>query len=384
MKEPKILYIGPIKDFSGYAHAARDYIKALDLSGCNLVTRALRYDNGDYEFSPREAELFNKDTSDVDIVIQHTTPNETEKLPGVFNVNYFAWETDRVPPEWVEQLNKMDLVLVPCDENIKVSRKSGVTVPMVKIPHTFDYHKYEIPTTPYSLGGGLDKSFKFLSICQYSKKKAVDVLLKAYLSEFTPADNTVLILKTYITPKDNQEHKKHLIGIVEAMKGLLRLKEYPRILLVHQVMSDSDIERLYAAADTYVLPSRGEGWSITHFDAMGWGVPPIAVNWAGPTEFITKDCGWLVDYHMSPVLDMPHPHEFMYTAKDSWAEPHVNHLRQCMRQAYVESKNEDAWQKRKAACRSRARDFDYSLIGPTMKSAILEHYRKWRLVNASN
>ena len=43
-----MLYIAPLFDFSGYAHAARDYIRALDKAGCDLVTRAVRYDNGDY------------------------------------------------------------------------------------------------------------------------------------------------------------------------------------------------------------------------------------------------------------------------------------------------------------------------------------------------
>src|SRR5690606_3058821 len=108
---PKILYVGPLRDFSGYANAARGYLRALNLAGCNLVARALHYDGGDYRFSEHEEKLFNKDLQNIDIVIQHTTPNETERCNGVFNVNYFAWETDRVPEEWVNQLNQMDLVL---------------------------------------------------------------------------------------------------------------------------------------------------------------------------------------------------------------------------------------------------------------------------------
>ncbi len=29
----KILYVGPLKDFSGYAHAARAYVSSLDALG---------------------------------------------------------------------------------------------------------------------------------------------------------------------------------------------------------------------------------------------------------------------------------------------------------------------------------------------------------------
>jgi glycosyltransferase involved in cell wall biosynthesis len=380
---PKILYIGPIKDFSGYAHAARDYIKALDLAGCNMVTRALQYDGGDVKFSDREEELYNRSLNGVDIIIQHTTPNETEYKPGAFNVNYFAWETDRIPSEWVEQLNKMDLVLVPCQENIKAARRSGVVVPIEKIPHTFDTKKYNKEVHPFSING-FDDKMKFLAICQYSKKKGVDVLLKAYLTEFTREDNTLLVLKAYVGPKDGEEQKQYLAGLVNAVKQILRLENYPPVLLIHSVMSDEEIERLYKACDVYSLPSRGEGWSITHFDALGWGLPAIAANWAGPTEFIDDKTGWLVNYNMSPVCDMPHPHKFMYTARDNWAEPHVNHLRACMREAHKVHSNTPAWEKIKHDCKERVKEFDYSVIGPRMRDTILSYYNKWRTINASN
>jgi glycosyltransferase involved in cell wall biosynthesis len=375
---PKILYIAPIKDFSGYAHAARDYIRALDISGCNLVTRALRYDSGDYILSTREQELFDRDIQNVDIVLQHTTPNETERKSGSFNVNYFAWETDRVPDEWVAQLNMMDLILVPCDENIRAARKSGVVVPIEKIPHTFDIEKYSKPIDPYTVNG-LNDRMKFLTICQYAKKKGIDALLKGYLAEFRSSDKVLLVLKMYMTPKDGDEQRNYLAGLISEMKDYLRINDYAPILLLPQIMSDEDVSRLYKGCDIYVMPSRGEGWSITHFDAMGYGLPPIAINWAGPTEYINSSNGWLVDYNMSPVCGMPHPHPFMYTGRDNWAEPHVDHLRLCMRQAFVEYQS-GALEIRSNNCRKRVVDFSYEKIGPLMRDVILKHYNKWKQI----
>jgi len=384
-KEPRILYVAPLRDFSGYAHAARDYVRALDISGCNLVTRHLKYDNGNYSNSPREEELASRDLQDVDIVIQHTTPNETEPKPGVFNVIYFAWETDRVPKEWVEQINKMDLALVPCDENIRASRKSGVTIPMVKIPHAFDVSKYSAFCTPYYIPGA-DDYFKLLSICQYSKKKGVDALLKAYLSEFEPDENTLLILKIYVNAikPDGQNERGRILELIAKMKELMRLPAFPKIMVVHEVLDDLGVARLYKTSDAYVLASRGEGFSITHFDAMGYGVPPIAINWGGPTEFITPDTGWLTDYTMAPVIDMPNPLPYLYTAKENWAEPNIKSLRSAMRQAFTEwkiSKETNGlgpWADRKLACMERVKDFSYEKIGAMMKDAIMKHYYMWK------
>jgi len=393
---PKMLYIGPLKDFSGYANAARDYVRALDYVGCNIVTRHLKYDTGDYKNTTKERELENRSIDDIDIVIQHTTPNESQRKDGVFNVLYFAWETDRVPDEWVKNINEMDLVLVPCDENIKAARRCGVTVPIQKIVHTFDMDKYAGERKPFSIPG-VDNYFKFLSICQYSKKKGVDALLKAYLSEFTSKDNTLLILKTYIGTNDGEKEKNHIPQLIGAMKDILRLKDYPKVMLLQDIMSDEDISRLYETSDCYVLPSRGEGWGIPCFDSLGYGKPAISTGWAGPTEFITPECGWLVNYNMSPVVDMPHPHDFMYTAKDNWAEPHVCDLKKAMREAHTlwgcrksSWHSEDlydsptaAWGKMCAAAKARAHDFDYDIVGTKMKHVILSHYKQWKNQNAN-
>lgn len=382
---PKILYVAPLKDFSGYATASRDYVRALDSVGCNLVTRQLHYDGGDEPFSNREQELADKNLQDIKIIVQHTTPNETERKDGVFNVNYFAWETDKVPAEWVSKINTMDLALVPCDENIKAARIAGVDIPIVKVPHTFGENRYK-DVEPFDIPNGNGR-FKFLAICQISKKKGLDALLKAYFSEFKNHDNAMLILKVYFGPKDTQEHKQKMINQINKTKELLRMNAYPHIFLVHDILNSNSIDRLYSSADCYVLPSRGEGWGIPHFDAMGFGLPPIAINWAGPTEFITEDCGWLTDYTMSPCFDMPHPHSFMYTGEENWAEPDITSLRSAMRNAYqewqcykVDGEN-SKWSNRIESCKKRVKDFSYDKIGTHMKDTILHYYEKWRLSN---
>jgi glycosyltransferase involved in cell wall biosynthesis len=384
---PKILYIAPYGDFSGYAEAARNYISALYKAGCNLAIRRLSYDGGGESLTDEQKEMEAKDLRDVDIVLAHTTPNETEYKPGCFNVNYFAWETDRLPDEWVSQINQMELALVPCKENLLAARRSGVVIPMEVVEHTFDIDKYKVKHEPLSIPGA-NKTFKFLSICQYSKKKGVDALLKAYLSEFASDDNVCLVLKLYVGSHDGENEKRRVLQIIDAMKTILRLPKYPPIYLIHEVLDKTQIDRLYASCDAYALPSRGEGWGIPHFDAMGYGLPPIAVNWGGPTEFITKGCGWLVDYNMSPVCDMPHPHQFMYTAKDNWAEPHILSLRNAMRQAFDEwaifkesGEKRTNWFWRVENCKFRAQDFDYQTVGTKMKDIIYNYYNIWKANN---
>lgn len=386
MKNPKILYIAPLLDFSGYANAARNYVRALDSVGCNLVTRPLRYDGGSAEMSDREKLLANKDLFDVDIVLAHTTPNEMGRKDGCFNVCYFAWETDRVPAEWVQQLNKMDLIMVPCEDNVVACTIGGVKVPVVKIPHTFDSSIYNRRIQPYDMPG-FEDYFKILTICQLSKKKGIDSLLFSYLNEFTTTDKVVLVLKVYFGPNDGESEKNILIDQINAVKNALRLKTdlYPKIKLIHGVTGDDSVAKLYKTCDLYALPSRGEGFSITHFDALGYGLPAIGLNCGGVKEFLTNDTGWLVDYNMTPCHSMPHPHPFMYTAADNWAEPNILSLRSALRSAYNEwlihktTRREDSpWQRKINMAREVSSKYTYDCIGNLMKETIMSHYLAWK------
>lgn len=377
---PKVLFVGPLKDFSGYASVSRNYVRALNDAGMHLVTRDLRYDGGNYERNFFEKNIAKRDAQDVDIVIQQTTPNEMEPKEGCFNVGVFCWETDRLPDLWVSQLNRMDLVLVPCEDNLMVARKCGVLTPVEKVHYSCDITKYQKEIEPYVVPGA-DDAFKFLAICQYSKKKGLDPLLKAYLSEFGKHDNALLMLKTYFGPNDGDAERQKMCQIIETIKRALRLKEYPRIQLIHEVLDFGSIERLYATADCYCLPSRGEGWGVPHFDALGYGLPAIATKGTGPEEFITPDCGWIVNSHKSPCIDMPHPHDFMYTAEDNWNEPQVCSLKESMRSAYELWKNRDTNSRWYDMCHNatqRVEDFENGIVGPQLRDTILKYYEMWR------
>lgn len=381
----KWLYISPNRDFSGYASAARGYINALSKIGCPIVTRSLIYDGGTHQLSDAEKQMQNSDTSDISIIIQHTTPNEQSDVPdNIFDVRYFAWETDKVPDEWVKSLNTADLIMVPCEDNLIACRVAGVLPPVVKIEHAFDINRYSKKHVPFDMPG-LENHMKFLAICQVSKKKGIDALLLSYLSEFTSDDNVILILKVYYGPNDNDGDKNSFLEQINQIKAALRLSmdKYPRIYVVHSVTNEEAINRLYATSDCYVLPSRGEGFGIPHFDALGFGLPAIGLDSGGTIEFINNDNGWLVKSERSPCHSMPHPHPFMYTAKDNWAEPSLLGIRKAMREAFQEwtifkQTGSGNWLNRKKNAALSVNKFSYEAIGAKMAKTILHYHKMWR------
>lgn len=388
----KILYIAPFRDFSGYATASRGYLRALDQAGADLVARAIRYDQADpgstYKVTDREQELLSRPLNNVDVIIQHTTPNECRLLPSVdgkTNIAVVAWETTRIPGYWAERLNKFDAVITFCAASERAFRDSGVTVPIYKVPHTFDIGGYDLtdvePISSSSAPDFLSKRFVFYNISQFAAKKGIDALLRAYFGEFHgQQEDVVLMLKTYIGMVGRQNEQEKLRAYVDSVKQGMRLPPdgYPPVMIVTKTLSEKQMKKLHRTGDAYVCSSRGEGWCIPAFDALAYGNKLITTLWGGMGEFAmtseypnghstvkeeyARDNVYPVAYSLEPLVGQQHNDPELYTSFDKVAEPSVSSLMAMMRQAYVD---------RDVDCDAPdLMEFDHSTVGPEMLQVI--------------
>jgi glycosyltransferase involved in cell wall biosynthesis len=371
----KILYIAPVKDFSGYATASRGYVRALHKAGADIAVRSVSYDKADSNkgYQPTELELglLKKPIYDADIIIQHITPNEM-RLPRTLvnkvNIAISAWETNRIPDYWVKKLNQFDGVITFCDTSVKAFCDSGVTVPVYKVPHCFDIASYSNieDIKPLELQGGgnefLDNRFIFYNISQFGQKKGLDVLLQAYFYAFyeNPQD-VLLILKTYVQMYGRQDEDQKISQWIAQIKASMRLPQYPPVALITATMTEEQVRRLHALGDCYANSARAEGWSIPAFEALACGKKLVTTNWGGMQEYV--NCGnnvYLVDYSLQPLVGQQHADPDLYTAKDLVAEPSILGMAGAMQRA-KESVVEQAPDLSK---------FDYNIVGPQMLQVI--------------
>ncbi|KAJ0244201.1 Mannosyltransferase [Hirschfeldia incana] len=363
-----VLWMAPFLSSGGYSSEAWSYVLSLRRNLENPKFRIAIEHHGDLQ----SIEFWNglaRETKELAIEMHNTVcrPNETivvchsepgawypplfETLPcppygyGDFRgvIGRTMFETDRVNRQHVERCNKMDRVWVPTEFHVSSFVESGVdSSKVVKIVQpvdvdVFDPLKYEpldlVEIGDLVLGGsgvrGLGLGFVFLSVFKWEQRKGWDVLLKAYLSEFSGKDSVALFLLTNAYHSDGDFENK----IVDFVKEL-NLEEgeggYASVYVIDKHIAQVDLPRLYKAADAFVLPTRGEGWGRPIVEAMAMSLPVIATNWSGPTEYLTEENGYLlVVEEMSEVKGGPFEGHL-------WAEPSVDKLRVLMRRVVSE------------------------------------------------
>lgn len=383
----KILMTGPFKDFSGYAHAGRNFAHALHNAGCDVVLRHIKYDDYKYEPTELESQLFEKPIRDCDIVFQMTTPNEIRYVPNKMNIAFLFWETTRIPKYWVDQLNLMDMVIVPCRFNAAVLTNCGVRKPVCVCHPVFDtsvynkdYQKLDIPE--------LKDKVVYYNICQFTAKKGIDVLLKSYFRAFVDIpDEPILVLKVYINMVNRQNeinYVKHTINQVK--QGMaLPTNQWPPVYIITEVMSDEDIYRLHKTGDVYVSSSRGEGWGVPQFESMAMGNVLVSHSWGGLNDFVNRDNAIVYGGMQEIVFNQNHPDPFLYTAMEEWFAPNDQQMMVSLRAVHEvlmgrESRHftKDFIEDIKKRAISDTRKFDINVGGPRILQEVKKCYESWK------
>ena len=288
------------------------------------------------------------------------------------------FETDRLDPEHVKRLNAMREVWVPTQWGLDTFARAGVRPEKLRVvPEAVDIERFDADAVAASpefdleararrvlgppLRGGDIRSTKFLSVFKWEARKAPEVLLSAYLDAFTAEDDVALFLRCDLyheTAAETETRGGDLVAArIEAFAEARRrqkkgatTKPSPRVYALPRV-PETELPSAYAAADAFVLPSRGEGWGRPHVEAMSLGLPVIATNWSGPTAFMTRDNAYPLAVE-DELVALP---EDSHWKTHRWAQPSEVHLRSLLK--HVHAFPEEARRKGKQAAADVRRRF---------------------------
>lgn len=337
--ELPVRWLGPIFNPSGYASEAINLILPL----ASRLDLGIFHHNNIYSEKfvqglvqwERDTLFFLRDKFSAmsgGIAISHNPANGfCDVTDATYRIGRTMFETDRISPEWVTACNQMDEIWVPSAFNVETFARSGVERDkLVVMPEAVDENEFN-PDAHEPLPLPNKAGFNFLAIFEWSSRKAWDVLLSAYLREFSAADDVCLYLRTYQFSKPDGDPSEAIWSLIREHAAKLDLgnEEWPRIHLIAEQVAQADLPRLYKAADCLVAPSRGEGWGRPHHEAMMMGLPVIATNWSGNTEFMNEENSFLVDYELVEAKYLE-PELYHYRGHQ-WANPSEAHLRTIMR-----------------------------------------------------
>ena len=215
--------------------------------------------------------------------------------------------------------------------------------------------------------------FEFLSIFKWEYRKGWDILLNAYWIAFKSTDNVVLRLRTYV-PSSDRHTNKNITKVIEnyAIKLFNKtLFELPKIIWetsIAPTLTRYEIRELYASADAFILPTRGEGWGLPIAEAMSMKLPVIITNYSGPTEFINENNCYLI-----PILD---------ELDDlSYAQPNMIITSELMKQVVNDTKHNNIAELKGIEARKRMQELspEYAVKLMNERLRYLALRRGWKL-----
>lgn len=336
---------GPFETSYSLAIVNRKLMEAMDDLGQDDISIYCTEGPGDYAPDPKNLadkphakRLWEKSlhTTDPDVVIRNMYPPRISDTNGGLNFQSFAWEEDRIPELYVQQFNQY-LAGIGTTSNFvsRTLKKSGVVIPVrtigngVELPSNFA----SIPQYPLQT----KKRIKFLHISSAFPRKGVDILLRAYFSAFTDADDVCLVLKTFPNPHNQVR------TLLKQLRG--QYSHGPEVEWIDCDLPEGKLYGLYKAVDCYVHSARGEGFGLPVAEAMLARLPVIVSPNTGMADFCNEDTAALVPYTMEPAQS------HLTEGAAYWARPDEDILRQRMQEFYqdpasqlVQKRIENAYQ----------------------------------------
>jgi glycosyltransferase involved in cell wall biosynthesis len=344
-----IIWVGPVFDRGGYGAVSRNYLKGLHR--LEVPLRVVNIGEIHAEIEQPMAQLL-RELCDADVgpnpaLIIHGEPSlfsladRFQPLNVARRIGCTIFETDRIPPTWVDACHRMDEVWVPSHFNRETFASSGVCRSKLRvIPYGVDT-QFFTPDNPAVRPFRFDSwvnQFKFLYTFAYDYRKGVDLLLEAYLSEFSCRDNVALVLKTYLPPYWTQHSSDAALDLkTELQRAVMGRVDWfrhdlPQVVLLDHPFDQEDLLGLYLACDAYISTDRANGWGMPCQEMMALGKPTATIHWSGSTEFMNEDNSFLIHPtgRLIPVDERLQQSRPLYRGH-MWAEVTVEEVRRVLR-----------------------------------------------------
>lgn len=238
---------------------------------------------------------------------------DTAPTPGKRSAIWTMFESSTLPPDYVRNLNRYELVITPCQWCKECFEESGVKAPIEIIP--LAYNPEIFTPSPVRMEGptifGVAGRTKHCS-----KRKAVQEAIDLFLKTFPSDDDVRLHVKVH--PDDDAKSTDPRVKISKA-----HFEPYELALWLSNLTA-------------YLTLAKAEGAGLWPMQAMACGRPVIGMKYAGQADFLSEANSYVI------------PHREVEAGSDQsnvkylglWGEPKLKEAAQLMQR--VRSNREEA------------------------------------------
>lgn len=247
---------------------------------------------------------------------------------------YTSWERDKAHPQFVEELNTLGQLWVPCEANREAFVLSGMSPDRVKVvPCPYDPANHSIAAPRGS--DQVPPGKRFYHIGKWEPRKNQHRLLGAFFLAYTPKDKASLLIKT-------SEFGHEWSGyppIEESLRFWLEDERVRRqgwtsehvdrlVRIISKKIPLKDLEKLHAMNNIYVSSGLGEAWDLPAFDAKLAGNRLVYVGYGGPGDYAEAEDVAVPWDEFTEV----HP-GYLWEPEAQWASVSVDQLATALKEA---------------------------------------------------
>ena len=358
----KVVISSPVATQSGYGHHAREIITNLiERKDAEWDIKLLSMPWGHTPFTYPISDDWKRRIIPLpiqfqpDIFIQITVPTEFQPV-GKLNIGVTAGtEGDICPAEWIDCINRMQIVVVPSKftkevfENTAKSSNKLITCKLIVVPEYFN----ELVYTTLNAGGNLDildqieEQFAFLSVGHWltgnigEDRKNVSGVIYSFVNAFKNKKSMpALILKTsgatYST-MDRMDIENRIGQVLD--QPIFKNTKLPNIYLLHGDLTDTEMNSLYNHPKVKAMYSltKAEGFGRPLLEFATTGKPLIVPFQTGQKDFLNEEFIVEVKGQITPI----HPsaqNEFLINGA-KWFTPDYGYAENLLKEVFTKYKN---------------------------------------------
>jgi glycosyltransferase involved in cell wall biosynthesis len=174
---------------------------------------------------------------------------------------------------------------------------------------------------------------------KYEERKGYGQLFEAFKLVQDAGVNAELLIKADYFINQSKKHDQLMADI-----NILEMKN---VRLLQGQFSQQDLLALYSSVHGFVFPARAEGWGLPLIEAIASGLPTLATNYSGHTEFLSKIPGLFmpINYDLVPIED-PEFQSIWPSRMGSWGSWAEADVRDLAKKMIDLTENYSEWQKK--------------------------------------